>query len=185
MEEVQAWQEDVCEYNARMAFLYQMPEENGEMDTSGQRDSTKPAQPSEEGGFETACATDPGDLNEDMENSQSHAEQNLQCPPSPPLSTRSGICTGDGIVAAGRKEVFNRVAETRAWAARAERERARKLRQLTGPDDLTKRLRQITGDDEISLSSVSEGSPVLKRGRIAPVSCRKLFRKSKKIKYIV
>jgi hypothetical protein len=37
---------------------------------------------------------------------------------------RSGIFSGDGIVAAGRKKVFSRVAEARAAAAQANRLRA-------------------------------------------------------------
>jgi hypothetical protein len=43
-------------------------------------------------------------------------------------SIRSGLFSGDGIVAAGRKGVFNRVAEARAAAAKASRVRAGRVR---------------------------------------------------------
>jgi hypothetical protein len=45
-------------------------------------------------------------------------------PPRLAPSIRSGIFSGDGIVAAGRKKVFSRVAEARAAAAQANRLRA-------------------------------------------------------------
>ena len=45
-------------------------------------------------------------------------------PPRLAPSIRSGIFSGDGIVAAGRKKVFSRVAEVRAAAAQAHRLRA-------------------------------------------------------------
>ena len=45
-------------------------------------------------------------------------------PPRLAPSIRSGIFSGDGIVAAGRKQVFSRVAEARAAAAQANRLRA-------------------------------------------------------------
>jgi len=47
---------------------------------------------------------------------------------------RSGTCSGDGIVVAGREQVFSRVAVTRRAAAQAERERARRISQLTSVD---------------------------------------------------
>jgi hypothetical protein len=47
---------------------------------------------------------------------------------------RSGSCSGDGIVVAGREQVFSRVAVTRKAAAQAERERARRISQLTSVD---------------------------------------------------
>ena len=43
-------------------------------------------------------------------------------------SIRSGVFSGDAIVAAGRKAVFSRVAEARAAAARASRVRASRVR---------------------------------------------------------
>jgi hypothetical protein len=51
-------------------------------------------------------------------------------PPCLAPSIRSGLVSGDGIVAAGRKKVFNRVAETRALAAQASRARASRVRVL-------------------------------------------------------
>jgi hypothetical protein len=50
------------------------------------------------------------------------------------LSVQSGVCSGDGILAAGREQVFNRVSVTRKAAAQAERERARRIGQLTRTD---------------------------------------------------
>jgi hypothetical protein len=54
-------------------------------------------------------------------------------------SIRSGLFSGDAIVAAGRKEVFNRVAEARAAAARAGRMRAGRVRgdRIPSPDGST------------------------------------------------
>ena len=49
-------------------------------------------------------------------------------PPRLAPSIRSGLFTGDGIVAAGHKGVFSRVAEARAAAAKANRMRAGRLR---------------------------------------------------------
>jgi hypothetical protein len=49
-------------------------------------------------------------------------------PPRLAPSICSGLFTGDGIVAAGRKGVFNRVAEARAAAAKVNRMRASHLR---------------------------------------------------------
>jgi hypothetical protein len=51
-------------------------------------------------------------------------------PPRLAPSIRSGLVSGDGIVAAGRKKVFSRVAETRALAAQASRARAARIRVL-------------------------------------------------------
>jgi hypothetical protein len=51
-------------------------------------------------------------------------------PPRLAPSIRSGLVSGDGIVAAGRKKVFSRVAETRALAAQASRARASRVRVL-------------------------------------------------------
>jgi hypothetical protein len=47
-----------------------------------------------------------------------------ELPPRLAPSIRSGIFSRDGIVAAGRKQVFSRVAEARAAAAQANRLRA-------------------------------------------------------------
>jgi hypothetical protein len=54
-------------------------------------------------------------------------------------SIRSGIFSGDAIVAAGRKAVFSRVAEARAAAARASRVRASRGRgdRIPSPDGST------------------------------------------------
>jgi phosphopantothenate synthetase len=51
-------------------------------------------------------------------------------PPRLAPSIRSGLVSGDGIVAAGRKKVFSRVAETRALAAQANRARAARSRAI-------------------------------------------------------
>ena len=54
-------------------------------------------------------------------------------------SIRSGVFSGDAIVAAGRKAVFSRVAEARAAAARASRVRASRGRgdRIPSPDGST------------------------------------------------
>ena len=59
--------------------------------------------------------------------------------------------SGDGIVAAGRKKIFSRVAEVRAQAARAGRARAAR----------------VSGDAILSGggSTTSAGSPTLLRGQ--------------------
>jgi hypothetical protein len=54
----------------------------------------------------------------------------LEPPPRLAPSVRSGLFSGDGIVAAGRKQVFSRVAEARAAAARADRLRVGRSRVL-------------------------------------------------------
>jgi hypothetical protein len=51
-------------------------------------------------------------------------------PPRLAPSIRSGIFSGDGIVAAGRKKVFSRVAEVRALAAKASRARLARTRAV-------------------------------------------------------
>jgi hypothetical protein len=54
-------------------------------------------------------------------------------PPRLAPSIRSGLISGDGIVAAGRKKVFSRVAETRALAAQAGRARAARVSTIPKP----------------------------------------------------
>ena len=81
------------------------------------------------------------------------------------LTIFSGVYSGDGIVVAGRKSVFNRVAETRAWAAQSERDRVKRLRDLRGGSSVTKRLREIAGDNSLSVSSLTDEVPARKRNK--------------------
>jgi phosphopantothenate synthetase len=81
-------------------------------------------------------------------------------PPRLAPSIRSGLVSGDGIVAAGRKQVFSRVAETRALAAQASRARAARVRPVPAV---------LCGG-----STTSAGSPPM-RNTSALVVVRKIF----------
>jgi hypothetical protein len=93
-------------------------------------------------------------------------------PPRLAPSIRSGLVSGDGIVAAGRKKVFSRVAETRALAAQANRARAARSRLIP----------EISGGG----STTSGGSPPVRLTRaLIVVSFFYINLPSFKVKYVL
>jgi hypothetical protein len=78
-------------------------------------------------------------------------------PPRIAPSIRSGVFSGDGIVAAGRKEVFSRVAAARAAAAKAGRDRASRVRgtRASSPCDSTGSANSVVPQPASSTALVS------------------------------
>jgi len=157
-EEVQAWQEDVCAYAASLGVgPEEEMEEGGEQEerqgeVERQREDEDGAGDSGSGGEEYASAAE----DEEPSNGKKRARGGDESPVRPAPSIRSGLCSGDAVVAAGRSSVLSRVAETRRAAMAAGRERA--SRQRGGRDG---RLRIPA----LSSSTTSGGSPVLSRNR--------------------
>jgi len=162
-EEVQTWQEDVCAYAAGLGVGAE--EEVEEADEQEERQGEEERQvDGGDGVDDTGSAGEEfhsADENEERSGSKKRARGEESSPGRPAPSLRSGLCSGDGVVAAGRDVVFSRVAEARRAAMAAGRERA--SRQRGGRDG---RLRIPV----LSPSTTSGGSPVLSRNRIV-VSC--------------
>ena len=150
------WQEDVCAYAAsldvgaeeEMDEAGEQVERQGEVERQG--DGGSGAGDSAEELYESAAEE------EELPSGRKRGRGGDESPARPAPSVRSGICSGDAVVAAGRATVLSRVAETRRAAMAAGRERASRQR-----DARVSRLRIPA----LSPSTTSGGSPVLGRYR--------------------
>jgi len=160
-EEVQAWQEDVCAYAASLDVGPEEVMEEGGEQVERQGEVERLGEDEDGAGGSADDLYESADEEEELSSGKKRARGGEESPARPAPSIRSGICSGDAVVAAGRAAVLSRVAETRRAAMAAGRERASRQR-----DARVSRLRIPA----LSPSTTSGGSPVLGRNQTV-VSC--------------